>query len=77
MYNGSDYLIKKVIINNKATFDIENEDISYCSFDNYHGLQTVYDGGSEEYKKIMEHCAKIVESIKIIDELIKNKAGKL
>lgn len=73
MYNGSDYLVKKVIINNKSTFDIENQDISYCSFDNYHGLQTIYDSDSEEYKKIMEQCVKIVESIKIIDDILMKK----
>lgn len=70
MYNGKDYLIKKVIINNKKSFDIENENLSYISFDIYHGLQTIYDSDSEEYKKIIEHCSKIIESINIIDSIL-------
>jgi hypothetical protein len=74
MYQGKDYLIKKVTINNKKTFDIENENISYCSFDNYHGLQTIFDGDSEEYKKIMECCDNIIDNIKNIDDILTKKA---
>lgn len=73
MYQGKDYLIKKVIINNKKTFDIENENISYCSFDNYQGLQTIFYSDSEEYKKIMDCCNNIVKNIEIIDELLTKK----
>jgi hypothetical protein len=75
MYSGKDYLIKKVVINNKKTFDIENENISYCSFDNHHGLQTIFDGDSVEYKKIMKCSDNIIDNIKIIDDLLTKKAG--
>ncbi len=77
MYNGSDYLINKVIINNKTTYDIENENLNYATFgENYHGLQTIFDADSEEYKKIMEHCSEIVKNIKEIDLLLYKKSGE-
>lgn len=75
MYNGKDYLIRKVLINKKNSFDIENENISYCSFDNYHGLQTIFQADSDEYKKIMECCDIIVKNTEIIDNILTKKAG--
>ena len=77
MYKGSDYLIRKVVINSKTTYDIENEYLDYASFgEQLHGLQTIFDADSEEYKKIMEHCSEIVKNIKEIDLLLYKKSGE-
>jgi hypothetical protein len=77
MYKGSDYLIRKVVINSKTTYDIENEYLDYASFgEQLHGLQTTYNADSDEYKKIMELCSEIVKNIKEIDLLLYKKSGE-
>jgi hypothetical protein len=66
-----DYIIRKIMVNNKPLFDLEGEKLDYATFgETHHGLQCNYDPDSEEYKKIMEHCAEIIKHIVQIDEIL-------
>lgn len=72
---NDDYIIRKVVINNKPFFDIESENINYATFgETHHGLQCNFDSDSDEYKKIMMHCSEIIKHIKIIDNLISKRS---
>jgi hypothetical protein len=66
-----DYIIRKIMVNEKPFFDLENEHLDYATFgETHHGLQCNYDADSEEYKKIMEHCAEIIKHIVQIDKML-------
>jgi len=63
---NDDYIIRKVVVNDKAFFDIEHEDLNYATFgETHHGLQCNYDPDTDEYKKIIAHCSTIFEQCAI------------
>lgn len=71
----NDYIIRRVVVNEQSFFDIESEYLDYATFgETHHGMQCNYDPDSEEYKKIIAHCAEIVKHIVQIDQILyKNK----
>lgn len=68
--NGS-YLLRKHTLRGQDCFDIESNGLTYsdCS-PTHHGLQCSFNGGDENYVKIMGLCDKLVEIIKEIDKKI-------
>lgn len=71
---NKDYIIRKIIVNNKSFFDIENENMCYATFgESHHGLQCDLEYNSDDYKKIMNACSDIVKKIKEIDAILYGK----